>query len=215
MRRLSAAGLGLALWLAVAAACAAAAGEWATVQHVNDGDTLTLADGRLVRIIGIDAPEIDHASRTAEPLGMEAHRRSAELVRSRRVRLEFDQERSDPHGRVLAHVWTEQGELVSRVLVREGLAVAYHKAPNLRYGRELLEDQRAAMSARRGIWEAARGEAGAVIGNANSRRFHRPECPEAKRIRPRNRIRFENRWEAFWQGYSPSRECHPPAFGGR
>ncbi len=33
--------------------------ETVTLAHVNDGDTITLTDGRLVRLIGIDSPEID------------------------------------------------------------------------------------------------------------------------------------------------------------
>ena len=48
------------------------AGEWVTVKRVNDGDTLQLADGRLVRYIGVNAPEINHEHNTAEPFGFEA-----------------------------------------------------------------------------------------------------------------------------------------------
>ena len=48
------------------------AGEWVTVKRVNDGDTVQLADGRLVRYLGVNAPEINHARNTAEPFGFEA-----------------------------------------------------------------------------------------------------------------------------------------------
>ena len=39
--------------------------EWATVHRVVDGDTIILAGGRRVRLIGIDAEEL----RTGKPKG--------------------------------------------------------------------------------------------------------------------------------------------------
>jgi hypothetical protein len=36
--------------------------EWFYVKWINDGDTIVLADGRHVRYIGINAPEIDHTA---------------------------------------------------------------------------------------------------------------------------------------------------------
>jgi micrococcal nuclease len=63
------------------------------------------------------------------------------------------------------------------------------------------------MRARRGLWQYWREAEGQYVGNRNSRRFHLANCPEAKRIAPRNRIAFSKRWDAFWAGYAPSREC--------
>lgn len=48
------------------------AGEWVKVKRVNDGDTVQLSDGRFVRYIGINTPEINHERNTAEPFGFEA-----------------------------------------------------------------------------------------------------------------------------------------------
>jgi micrococcal nuclease len=205
--------IGLALWAGTLLAAAAPAGEWVAVKRVNDGDTVELKDGRLVRYIGVDTPEINHERRTAEPFGFEARRKNAELVGSGRLRIEFDVERFDPYNRTLAYVFLPDGSMVSTLLVRAGLAMCYHKLPNVKYSRQLLDAQREAMTAQRGIWQAERqrqSSGGGVLANRNSRRFHTLSCPEAKRISPQNRIRFESRWEAFWQGYSPSRECHPP-----
>jgi endonuclease YncB( thermonuclease family) len=39
------------------------------VRWVDDGDTIVLADGRRVRYIGINAPEIAHRDQKAEPYG--------------------------------------------------------------------------------------------------------------------------------------------------
>ena len=39
---------------------AAMAEDWLRVRWVNDGDTIVLTDGRKVRYLGINAPEIAH-----------------------------------------------------------------------------------------------------------------------------------------------------------
>jgi micrococcal nuclease len=185
------------------------AGEWAAVRRVADGDTIELTDGRLVRYLGIDAPEINHEAGTAQPFGFEARARNREWVGSQRVRLEVDVERFDVYGRTLAYVFLPDGSMVNEALLQEGLAFCLAKTPNLKYNDRLLRAQRQAMELRRGIWREWREAPGRYIGSRNSRRFHRHDCPEAKRILPKNRILFTTRWEAHWAGYSPSRECQP------
>jgi micrococcal nuclease len=188
------------------------AGEWFAVKRVNDGDTVQLADRRLVRYIGVNTPEIDHEANTAEPFGFEARARNMELIGSRRIRLEFDIERFDGYGRTLAYVFLPDGSMVNETLVRVGLAYCLYTLPNIRYEDRLLRAQREAMQARVGIWGKWRETDGRYVGNRNSRRFHADSCPEVKRISPRNRIRFSSGWDAFWAGYAPSKECQPGFF---
>src|SRR4051812_4776197 len=46
------------------------AGEVARIDRVYDGDTVKLVDGRHVRILGVNAPEVDHGKeKTGQPLG--------------------------------------------------------------------------------------------------------------------------------------------------
>ena len=61
--------------------------EWFHVKWVNDGDTILLADGRHVRYIGINAPEIDHENKKAEVFGYEAKKYNQTLVLYKMVRL--------------------------------------------------------------------------------------------------------------------------------
>jgi micrococcal nuclease len=196
--------LGLAFWGAPPSAA-----ESVRVKYINDGDTVQLADGRSVRYIGVNAPEIDHARQAAQPFGWEARALNAQLVAHQTVRLEYDVERLDDYGRSLAYVFLRDGSLVNEKLLQSGLAFCLFKLPNLKYENRLLAAQRAAMQAERGLWKGWREDGGRYIGNRNSRRFHLGNCPEAKRISPRNRIVFSKRWDAFWAGYSPSRECQP------
>jgi endonuclease YncB( thermonuclease family) len=183
------------------------AGEWVAVKRVNDGDTVQLADGRLVRYIGVNTPEINHERHTAEPFGFEARSRNMELIGSQRIRLEFDLERFDDYGRTLAYVFLPDGSMVNEKLLQSGMAHCLYKLPNVKYEDRLLRAQREAMQARAGMWREWREKEGRYIGNRNSRRFHAASCPEVKRISPRNRIRFNSLWGSFWAGYSPSREC--------
>jgi micrococcal nuclease len=196
--------LGFALWSAQLSAA-----ESVRVKYINDGDTVQLADGRSVRYIGVNAPEIDHARQAAQPFGLEARALNAALVANQTVRLEYDLERLDDYGRSLAYVFLRDGSMVNEKLLQSGLAFCLFKLPNIKYENRLLAAQRAAMQAERGMWKDWREDGGRYIGNRNSRRFHLANCPEAKRISPRNRIIFSKRWDAFWAGYSPSRECQP------
>ncbi|MGE5259028.1 MAG: thermonuclease family protein [Hyphomicrobiales bacterium] len=187
------------------------AGEQVAVKRVVDGDTIELTDGLLVRYIGVNAPEINHERHTAEPFGLEARMRNDELVGGRRIRLELDAERLYAYGRTLAYVFLPDGSMVNEQLLRSGLSYCLYKLPNVKYEGRLLKAQREAMRARIGLWSGWRetGTTGGYVGNRNSRRFHLSSCPEVKRISPQNRIRFSSRWDAFWSGYAPSKECLP------
>ena len=46
--------------------------ETVEVAKVTDGDTLRLRDGRSVRLIGINSPELAHTDKPAEPLAEQA-----------------------------------------------------------------------------------------------------------------------------------------------
>ncbi len=181
--------------------------EWVTVKRVNDGDTVQLADGRFVRYIGVNTPEINHERNTAEPFGFEARARNNELVGTQRIRLEFDIERFDDYGRTLAYVFLPDGSMVNEKLLQAGMAHCLYKMPNIKYEARLLKAQREAMQDRRGLWREWREKEGRYVGSRNSRRFHLSSCPEAKRISPKNRIVFAKRWDAFWAGYAPAKEC--------
>lgn len=50
---------------------------------------------------------------------------------------------------------------------------------------------------------------GVLVGSTTSSKYHRPECRYAAKIRPENRVYFENKGEAKKQGYSPCKTCSP------
>ena len=59
--------IGLFLLLAQPAWTDTGAGQWIKVRWVDDGDTIVLSKGEIVRYIGINAPEIEHENQKAEP----------------------------------------------------------------------------------------------------------------------------------------------------
>ena len=64
-----------------------AATETARVEAVVDGDTLRLADGRRVRLIGVNAPELHDRSGHAEPGAVSARRFASRFLGGSRIML--------------------------------------------------------------------------------------------------------------------------------
>lgn len=125
------------------------------VKRVIDGDTILLQNGERVRYIGVNAPEVDHSPRGAEPLGREAKEANRRLVEGKWVRLEFDSERRDKYGRLLAYVFLDDGTFVNGWLVERGLAKAVSYPPNLKYQDLLKKLEREARKKQQGVWAEA------------------------------------------------------------
>lgn len=114
--------------------------------HYADGDSFRCRDGRRVRLLGIDAPELDQGGGPAARASLERL-----LPRGRPVRLETDVQPEDRHGRTLAYAWTADG-LVNEAQVRAGMATLLTYAPNVRYVARLRAAQAAARRERTGLW---------------------------------------------------------------
>lgn len=127
------------------------AGNDARVVRVNDGDTVTVSlNGRRekIRLIGIDAPEMGQGS-----WGGRAKRHLEDILSSSRsVSVEYDMERRDKYGRLLAYIRTTDGRLVNAEMVRDGYAVLFTFPPNVKHVGEFTSAQRQARERKRGIW---------------------------------------------------------------
>ncbi|MBI4341771.1 MAG: thermonuclease family protein [Candidatus Omnitrophica bacterium] len=137
------------------------AADRATVARVIDGDTIELTDGRMVRYIGIDTPEVRRRAdgrwvEDPEPFGKEATQANAALVRGRVVRLEYDVQRRDRYGRLLAYVYIsgpDQREvMVNEELLRVGAAQLLTIPPNVRHVERFRRAVRDARRVGRGVW---------------------------------------------------------------
>lgn len=145
-------------WLATGQAPAACdlqrVDERASADYVYDGDTLRLTDGRRLRFVGLDTPEMGRDGRPAEPYARAARERLIELLNSQdnRLELQYDRERQDRYGRLLAHPALPDGTSLTETLLREGLATHLVVPPNTALADCYAAAEAQARRAGRGIW---------------------------------------------------------------
>ncbi|MBH3429487.1 thermonuclease family protein [Pseudomonas alkylphenolica] len=145
-----------AIWqLPALAFCAAPADPQVVgVRQVVDGDTLRLNDGRSVRLIGINAPEIGRKGRTSEPFAEAARQRLQAFVKASggEVGLVPGVESRDKYGRTLAHIYGRAGDNFEAQLLSEGLGFRVAVAPNVALTDCQGQAERTARQQRLGVW---------------------------------------------------------------
>jgi micrococcal nuclease len=100
---------------------------------VVDGDIVEITpavDGiEEVRFKGVDTPESKDPNCGVQPCGSHASAFTTSELQSQEVELEFDEEKTDRYGRLLAYVY-EDGEMFNEKLLEEGYAQVYTIPPN-------------------------------------------------------------------------------------
>jgi micrococcal nuclease len=131
-------------------------GPVVTVSGAVDGDTIKIApavDGLTeVRLIGVDTPETKDPRTGVQPYGEAAYRYTASTFKGKEVSLEFDVERTDRYGRLLAYMWLPDRRMFNEVLLEEGYAQVATFPPNVKYVERFEKAQREAREAGRGLW---------------------------------------------------------------
>ena len=135
------------------------------VERVVDGDTLKLSGGERVRLIGVDTPEVHYSNKllrdakrqnkdigTIQGMGRKASEFTKKLCDGKKVRLEFDVEKHDKYGRLLAYVYLEDGTFVNAKIMEEGYGQVMTIPPNVKYADLFLQLQRQARNGRKGLW---------------------------------------------------------------
>ena len=130
-------------------------GESARVRHVHDGDTVMLEDGRKIRLIGIDTPELARDGQPSQPYAEVARDHARQLIQQygNVVQLHYEPERMDHYRRILAHILLSDGSSLQARLIDAGLAVAYTTPPNDRYSHCYQHIETRAQQKRAGFWE--------------------------------------------------------------
>jgi micrococcal nuclease len=142
-----------------------------TFVHVillHDGDTVSVIINNRkerVRLIGIDAPEIGQ-----RPWGRKAKKYLETILDSSgwEVTLEFDIDKRDKYGRILAYLWTKNREMVNLLMVKSGYAMLFTFPPNVKYVQDFRVAQKEAREKDLGIW----GEKGLKETPSEYRREH-------------------------------------------
>lgn len=182
------------------------------VAHCFDGDTIKLMDRRVVRLAGIDAPEVPHKDSKAQYYSRQSRKILADLAKGRQVNLVFPGLRpKDNYGRLVCEVFLDNGESLNAMLVEQGAAFFYpHRDLGPEFQEKLRSLQEDAIRERRGMWDKMLSlplARESYVGNNQSLRFFPANCQQAQSIRPRNRVNFGTLMDAFLAGYAPARVC--------
>jgi micrococcal nuclease len=152
------------------------------VTYAYDGDTIKVrlvsGEEKRVRFIGVDSPEYNDPRLKFRFLAFFAKRFTHSELYQKSIRLSFDREREDVHGRLLAYVWTDGSTLFNEILVRSGFARAFLKFPYSRAMQKRMKEAEAeAREKCRGLWrkdpfpEIGSAEASSWSGQVASVRF--------------------------------------------
>lgn len=122
------------------------------VSKVFDGDTILLEDGRKIRLLGINTPEIASFNKQAEVGGDKAFNWLKQQLSDKKVSIETDVEQFDKYGRTLAYIFREDNTFINLELLKTGLAFLSLFPPNLKYADSLIHAQQNAIQNNLGIW---------------------------------------------------------------
>jgi micrococcal nuclease len=137
-----------------AATPAAAQTNLAYVTRVAEGDTVYAElGGRIeaIRYLGVNVPAIDHPTRGREAYAGVVREMNRRLVDGRWIRLVFEREPRDVHGRLLAYVWVGE-TFVNAALLHWGYLEAAAPSGDLRYAEYFKGLEEGARRDGRGLW---------------------------------------------------------------
>lgn len=201
--------------LVLLVACANSTTESALfkVKKVIDGDTLVLQNKQTVRFVGVNTPELGHGKFRDEPFANQAREFVKRQIGRQPVQLTQGQEKKDRHGRLLAHVYTHEGDNLQIGLLELGLGFAVAVGNNLAYLEQYLLAENQARASKKGVWgDDFYAPISAKSAAGGKRRGYRRVLGKVKRVsRSRNNrtlhldgdfrvlIRHEN-WKEYFNG---------------
>lgn len=196
------------------------------VVNVHDGDTVTVLDRDNkkfhIRLQGIDAPELK------QKYGSESQQNLERMVMGKQVTIVWT--KVDKYRRTVGTIMLD-GKDINIEQVKAGLAWHFKKyadeqEPKDRETYARAEEQ--ARAAKLGLWQdpdptppgdyrvavkVARWgpppPEGTIIGNRQSKKYHRPDCPGYRDMAEKNRVFFKSVEEAEAAGYKRAGNCPP------
>lgn len=143
-------------------------GQLVAIKHIYDGDTLLLKDGRRVRLIGVNTPELGRDGKPDDPFAQQARQAVVQFLKnSGHIVVYPDKEIRDKYGRHLVYLFKQavkerpdgaasnaalHGVSLGKELLTQGLAFHIAVPPNLHLAECFAEAEIKARSNRRGIW---------------------------------------------------------------
>ncbi|OGY42847.1 MAG: hypothetical protein A2Y67_00065 [Candidatus Buchananbacteria bacterium RBG_13_39_9] len=123
------------------------------VVRIIDGDTIVIASGQKVRLLGVDTPELHHPNKKVECFAEEAKKFTESQVLNKPVKLTSEGPKQDKYGRLLAWVWYGEDfkKLLNAEIIREGYGFSFRKYPTSKL-KEFNELERIAREKQKGLW---------------------------------------------------------------
>ena len=131
--------------------------EEVTLKKCIDGDTADFninGEVKKVRFLAVDAPEIKHGSKKADPYGDKASLFTCTALKmANKVTLEYDSnsDKTDKYGRVLAWVFVDD-KLLQGLLVKKGYAKVAYLYGDYKYTEKLQKYESEAKSKKINMW---------------------------------------------------------------
>jgi micrococcal nuclease len=132
--------------------------DYGTITMVYDGDTVqvqfTTGKKEKIRLIGVDAPETDEEDKKIRLDALFSKRFAFKFLYRKKVRIEYDWEKRDKYGRLLAYIWTEDGTFFNEFIIMQGFASAYTRFKYKKeYEKMFLEAEKYAKTRGNGLWK--------------------------------------------------------------
>lgn len=126
------------------------------VNRVVDGDTIEVQiDGEyeIVRLLGVDSPEVNSSYTKEECYGPEASAYLKELLKNQSVYLSGDKQNNnrDKYNRLLRYVFMQDGTFVEEALLKNGYAYNYDYFPS-RFKEQFNKWEEEAQQRGLGLW---------------------------------------------------------------
>lgn len=128
--------------------------ETVVIHSVHDGDTIKLKDGRKIRLIGINTPELARGDQPEQAFAGDARDQLKRLVAAsdNRGKLVFGKERQDRYKRTLAHLFLANHQNAQVELLKRGLAMANVYPPNIAFTECYQQVEQTARCQSIGLW---------------------------------------------------------------
>ena len=121
------------------------------VDYVFDGDTVKLKDGRKIRLMAINTPEVEREDKPGEAYADAAKIELTKLVDKNNILLQVAGE--DHYGRTLGYLFSSEGSLLAASLVRQGLAYQIFMEAADTYTVCLKNEEKKARRDNKGLWK--------------------------------------------------------------
>ncbi|MCX7698976.1 MAG: thermonuclease family protein [Candidatus Goldbacteria bacterium] len=125
----------------------------ATVINVIDGDTIVIdKKNQTVRLLGIDAPEMNHPDYPVQKFAIEAKKYLRKRIEFKRVKIVYNiKEPYDAYNRLLAYVYLNN-KLINAELIKGGYAYVYENKKCSKT-KEFLILESIAKKFKKGVWK--------------------------------------------------------------